>query len=352
MRLLAIFLLPFSWLYNLATRFRNHLYDIGYKPSFEFDVFLISVGNLSVGGTGKTPMIEYLIRLLKSRYKLATLSRGYGRQTRGFILATEKDNATLIGDEPRQFYEKYGLEIKVAVGEERALAVPEILFHHPATSIILLDDAYQHRSIKANVNILLSDYYHPFYEDWVLPAGRLRESRSSARRADLLIITKCPDDLSESKMMEIEAAARPYLRPKLPVFFTGIRYMSPKLIWQENMHMDITEVFVFTGIARERSMLNYLQKTYEVIGVMKFGDHHRYTRADIQRVIHAYTLKNKPGAVLMTTEKDMVKLRVSEFKKEFKGLPIYYLPVESFFLKNGHIFDNKIEKMVAKEVKQ
>ena len=192
MILLRILLFPFSWLYYLITQIRNRLYDRGLKPSVKFELPVICVGNLTVGGTGKTPMIEHLIRLLQNRFKVATLSRGYGRATKGIRIAGPSENASTIGDEPFQFYTKFGKRITVAVGEERALAIPTILQECSDTQIILLDDGFQHRKVSPGFSILLTDYHRPFYNDFLLPSGRLRESRWGAERADVIVVTKCP----------------------------------------------------------------------------------------------------------------------------------------------------------------
>ena len=201
-------LYPFTLLYGTITDFRNHLYNMGQRPSIQFDTNVINVGNLTVGGTGKTPHVEYLIRLLHSQYKVATLSRGYGRKTKGFILANDEATAESIGDEPLQFYKKFKNECVVSVGEERALAIPHILTEHPETQVVLLDDAYQHRAVTPSFNILLTDYNRLFYQDYPFPSGRLRERRKGAKRANAVIVTKCPDDLSSSAQQAIEQQIR------------------------------------------------------------------------------------------------------------------------------------------------
>ena len=257
MPVLKLLLSPFAFIYKLATDLRNHLYDIGYRPSIQFDRFVVSVGNLTVGGTGKTPFVELLVRLLSSKYKMAVLSRGYGRKTRGFRMANSQDNAETLGDEPFQYYIKYGNKINVAVGEERALAIPEILFHSDETELIILDDAYQHRAVGRNLNILLSDFNRPFYTDLVLPAGRLRESRKHAQRSDVVIVTKCPHHLDEDAMTAIEKEIRRYGGNKMPVYFTGIKYLEPKRIFGE---MSFSKnVFLFTGIANPSPLENYVK---------------------------------------------------------------------------------------------
>jgi tetraacyldisaccharide 4'-kinase len=220
MPVLRILLLPVAWLYEGITRLRNWLYDKGYKKSTSFPLPVISVGNLTVGGTGKTPHVEYLVRLLKDQRQLVTLSRGYGRQTKGFLIADEQANAATIGDEPMQFYQKFGHQIKVAVGEKRVPAIEQILRLYPKTEIILLDDAFQHRAVRPCFSILLSDYHRPFYTDFVLPAGRLRESRKGAGRADAVIFSKCPQNLSAAGLfispVYIMGSPSPIILPPYP----------------------------------------------------------------------------------------------------------------------------------------
>ena len=193
--MLKFLLYPFSLLYGLITDFRNVLFDKGFKSQTGFDIPIINVGNLTVGGTGKSPQIEYLIRLLADTYQVASLSRGYGRKTKGYILADEHANAEQIGDEPMQFFQKFGSKISVVVSEKRVEGVQQLLQEKPTTELILLDDAYQHRYITPSFNILLMDYHRPFYEDLTFPAGRLRERRRGANRADCIVVSKCPENL-------------------------------------------------------------------------------------------------------------------------------------------------------------
>src|SRR5258706_3745257 len=203
-------LFPFSILYDLVTRIRNRLYDIGHKKSFRFETTVVGVGNLNVGGSGKTPMIEYLVKLLLPQHKVATLSRGYGRKTSGLRFATKSDTADTLGDEPFQFFRKFDHEVLVTVGEDRAYAIPNILLHRPLTDIILMDDAFQHRAVDPQLSILLTDYRQPFYSDWVLPAGNLREARAGAHRSDVVVITKCPGDTPPETCIAIEKSVQRY----------------------------------------------------------------------------------------------------------------------------------------------
>ena len=224
LRSFRVLLFPFAVLYGIAIKIRNYLYDNEIIQSIEFNFPVICIGNISVGGTGKSPMVEYLLRLLMHRYKTATLSRGYKRKTRGYVLADDKTTALDIGDEPMQFHLKFP-EVTVAVGEERAIAIPQLLFDRPETDVIILDDALQHRAIKAGFNILLTDYNNLFTRDMFLPTGDLRDSRSSYKRADIIIVTKCSDNFSGAQKEQITAEIKPTARQQL--FFTGIRYGAP-----------------------------------------------------------------------------------------------------------------------------
>ena len=231
-------LFPLSALYGWMMRVRNRQFDSGSRAVVEFIPTIISVGNLSMGGTGKTPMIEYLIRLLKDRVKLATISRGYGRKTKGFIMASEKETARTIGDEPLQFYRKFKDEVFVTVCEERILAVPEVLSEHEEVSLFLLDDAYQHRKIGRDLNILLTTFEEPFFRDHVVPLGRLREERAGASRADLIVVTKCPEGIGDTEKQWFTREVKNYAGDK-PVFFSRVSYgqpehaLGPEIDWPE-----------------------------------------------------------------------------------------------------------------------
>lgn len=343
MILLRILLFPFAWIYDLVTYIRNRLYDQGLKPSVKFDLPVIGVGNLTVGGTGKTPMIEHLIRLLQNNYKVATLSRGYGRKTKGIRIAKGLESALTIGDEPFQFHTNFGHHITVAVGEERALAIPTILQEHEETEVILLDDAFQHRKVIPSLNILLSDYSRPFYQDFILPAGRLRESRQGAKRADVIVVTKCPPEISDDEMMVIESSIRRYVEK--PVFFTQIHYGNP--IPFSNTKTPLTQhVILISGIANARPLEDYVKQNFSMIKHLKFQDHHLYSDSDIE-TFASYT-NNQPTFSFLTTEKDKVKLDVPEFQKLTHQLPMFYLPIEVDFIKNGEDFDEIVLNTVKR----
>jgi tetraacyldisaccharide 4'-kinase len=341
MILVRILLFPFSWLYYLITQIRNSLYDRGIKPSVKFDLPVICVGNLVVGGSGKTPMIEHLVRLLQSNYNVATLSRGYGRTTKGIRIADDGDNASTIGDEPYQFYSKFGSRITVAVGEERALAIPTILQERPETQIILLDDGFQHRRVQPGFSILLTDYNRPFYDDFLLPSGRLRESRGNARRADVIVVTKCPQEISADEMITIEKCIRNYAEK--PVFFTSIRYgnVTPFLTHETTPSQDVV---LITGISNARPLVHYTSHNFNLVKHLKFDDHHNYTTDDIDTIVNLS--KGNDNLSYITTEKDKVKLDVPSFSEKLKGLSMFYMPIEIDFVKGGKDFDEIVLNLV------
>jgi tetraacyldisaccharide 4'-kinase len=342
-------LYPFSILYDGITRARNYLYNSGAKRSIHFDTVVISVGNLTVGGTGKTPHVEYLIRLLKNHYKLATLSRGYGRKTKGFIIAGVDTDASVIGDEPRQFYNKFSDEIVVTVGEERILAIPEILHQNPETEIILLDDAFQHRKVEPDVNILLSDYNRPFYDDFVLPSGRLRESRVGAIRADLIIVTKCPENVSENERNEIVRRIKKYTSRTTPIYFTRIKYSEPKPF--RGFDSLRGEVLLVSGIARSEGLEQFVREKYNFYKHLKFKDHHQYSLEDLAFIKNEFEKMGKEGAILIT-EKDMVKWMDSQLFEIVKEMPVFYLPIEIEFTEDGERFDQWILAKVKERLNE
>ncbi|MBT1702564.1 tetraacyldisaccharide 4'-kinase [Chryseosolibacter indicus] len=336
-------LFPFAVLFDLVTSIRNSLYERGYKPSASFDLPVISVGNLAVGGTGKTPMIEYLIRLLSKHYKIATLSRGYGRETSGIRIAANTDSASTIGDEPFQLYRKFGESVKVCVGEERALAIPFIIDQAEETEVILLDDSFQHRKVKPSFQVVLTDYNNLFTKDWLMPVGRLRESRRGIDRADVVVVTKCPPELGNEEMLEIEKSIRQYTSK--PVFFSVIRYGDPVAI---NTYSKIDErVILVTGIANHKPIEDYVAKHFKLIHHFLFPDHHSYTNEDLKKIT---AFAEKENAMVLTTEKDAAKLDSPPFAYAYDYIPFFYLPIQSEFLKNGKDFDEMVLSVVKQHV--
>ncbi len=336
-----ILLLPFALLYWLGIAIRNWLYDKRILESTSFGLPLICVGNLSVGGTGKSPMVEYLVANLKNKFKVATLSRGYKRKTRGYALADEKTTALEIGDEPMQFHLKFP-EVPVAVGEERILAIPELLHDRPETKVIILDDAFQHRSVKAGLNILLTDYNNLFTRDFYLPTGDLRDLKSSYKRAEIIVVTKCKKDLEEVEKQKLIKEINPL--PGQQVFFTAINYSRPyHIISKMEKGLDKkVEILLVTGIANPRPLKKLLEEHSNTYQMLQYADHHIFTIDDLKEIKQAFNKIDTGEKVILTTEKDAVRLL--KFSDEIKDLPFYVVPVRHQFLFQE---ENRFDQLVS-----
>lgn len=322
MKFIRALFFPFSILYGWLMLVRNRQFDNGQRRQTSFDRVVISVGNLSTGGTGKTPMIEFLVNKLKDQYKLATISRGYGRRTKGFRLASDADNAKSIGDEPLQFYRKFGQDVLVSVCEERILAIPSILMEKDDVEVFLLDDAYQHRKVARDYNIMLSDYHHPFYKDFVLPTGNLREPRRGAQRADAIVITKCPD-LSEQEKRKVIAAVKAY-NDSAPIYFSQIAYKKIAPVF--GVYKIPQEIALLTGVAKAQPIADHLSNSYRVLKHLEYADHYNFRSGDLDEIEKA--LKKIETKALVTTEKDMVRLLPFKSHSLFKAVDLFYLPIE------------------------
>lgn len=340
-----IIMSPFSILYKWVMQLRNHLYDIEHKAVFRFDTTVISVGNLSMGGTGKTPFVEYLLRFLIDKgyfNKVATLSRGYGRSSKGFRIANSDDSPKTIGDEPFQIYQKFKNEAVVSVGEDRVLAIPSIIYEHPENEIIVLDDAYQHRSVKPNFSVLLTDYNSLFYKDYVLPSGTLRESRNGAERADVVIVTKCPNELEKAEQKEIKENIKKFSDKN--VFFTSVRYEKaiPTLAGQEAGK----SILLVTGIAQSQKFKEYLIKEdYSIIKHFDFADHHNFTAKEVEQI---EKMASEENADIITTEKDWVRLiSMTEVSKSFQS-KLFYIPIMVQFLEEEKSFHQILEDSIIR----
>ncbi len=331
LRSIRILLFPFSLLYGLAVWIRNRLFDNNILKSDSFNLPLICVGNLSAGGTGKSPLVEFLIRLLKNRWQVAVLSRGYKRKTKGYALAQSTTTALEIGDEPMLFHIKFP-DVAIAVGEQRIVAIPQLLHDRPRTGVIILDDAFQHRSVKAGFNILLTDYSNLFTRDWFLPTGDLRDEKSSYRRAQVLIVTKCPPDLSEAEREDIRKEINPLAHHKL--FFTAIRYGVPyHIISRRPLPLQPgMEVLLVTGIANPGPLKNYLQDAVDAYYEISYRDHHIYSIDDWKEIKKRYENIAAGRKIILTTEKDAVRL--TKFAQELQEFPVYVLPIDIQFLFN------------------
>ena len=325
MNLLRKLLFPFAILYGFITSLRNYLYDKGILKSYSFDIPVIAVGNLSVGGTGKTPQIEYLIRLLSPNYKVATLSRGYKRKSEGFILADAATTAEILGDEPFQYFKKFP-DIQVAVDADRKNGIEQLLNQKSRPEIILLDDAFQHRKVKAGFYILLTAYEDLFCDDFMLPTGNLRESRNGAKRANLIIVTKCPLDITELEQQNIKNK----LAVDLPIYFSSIDYDDKVYNDTESLavsDLKLTPKMLLAGIAKPKPFFDYLQTDKDE--VMTFSDHHHFSESDILNIKSQAIDK-----IIVTTEKDFVRLNAKILRKQ-----LFYLPIKSKFLSNHESFD-------------
>ena len=335
-----VLLLPFALLFWLAVLIRNWLYDKKIFKSADFGLPLICIGNLSVGGTGKSPMVEFLVSHLKGRYKVATLSRGYKRKTKGYVLASEQTTAIDIGDEPMQFHRKFP-DIPVAVGEERIVAIPQLLHDRSDTEVIILDDAFQHRSVTAGLNILLTDYNNLFTRDFFLPTGDLRDLRSSYKRADMIVVTKCRRDLTQEERQEVIKEISPLSHQR--VFFTTIAYSAAYHITRHDFKFfnDQTELLLVTGIANPKPLKKYLEERIQTYYMMHYNDHHIFSIDDWRDIVKRFNSIDAPHKAILTTEKDA--MRLMKFQQEIDGMPFYVLPIEHQILFNQeHEFMERI----------
>ena len=345
-RLRLMLLLPGGWLYGVIMQARNFLYDQGIRKSYTFDRTVLSVGNLTIGGTGKTPCIEYLVHLLQPQLATAMLSRGYKRITQGVKIATPHDTALTIGDEPLQVYNKFSANpsVKVAVAEDRVQGINQLLAIDPTIDVILLDDAFQHRSIQPCLNILLTDFNRPFFTDYVLPAGRLRESRKAAQRADVVIVTKCPNAMPQATQAYFSHQIYRYCRqhPLPPIFFTRIGYGSPVQVGQGHPMPLAKHVLLVTGIADSKPLAQHVAQHYHLVQHMAFQDHHAFTPQDIRKILAAFSQIPYQAKCLLTTEKDSVRLRDPALQPLLQHIPIFYLPIAMAFIAGGEIFNKLI----------
>ena len=330
-------LLPFSILYGLIIRLRNLAFDRGILHQSAFDIPVIVAGNISTGGTGKSPLTIYLARLLTPSKRVAILSRGYGRDTSGYVRVSTGHTAREVGDEPLQ-YAVCLPEVVVAVCEKRVVGINRLLDLTPAPDLVLLDDAFQHRYVKPGLSLLLTEFNAPFTDDLLLPAGRLREPPSSAKRADAIVVTKCPEDLSSSAALAM--ASRLRKRTGQPVFFSSIRHAHPVSAGPgfSEMEFDLknTAIFFFCGIARPSYPLNHLKKCSLKVEARIFPDHHSYSGDELLSIIsdfNQFASANKACTpILLTTRKDLMRLYNAKEQRLFNDLPFFILDIEICFL--------------------
>lgn len=339
-------LYPFTLLYGGMTSLRNKFFDWQVLASRQYDVPVISVGNITVGGTGKTPLSEYIIRLLHKNYQVALLSRGYKRQTKGPVLAGPQSTVGEIGDEPFQMLQKFP-QLKGAVAEKRVEGM-DLLLDRVAPDVILMDDAYQHRYVKPGFSLLVIDYNRPLWKDCPFPAGNLRETKAGQKRADIIVVNKCPQHLSLEEKEEWISKIKPLYHQK--VFFSTIGYGMPASFAapvDQSVGSDSTPVIGLAGIARPEVFFNYLEANFNVKETLSFPDHHNFTSLDVTKLEAAYSRQGQ-NARLITTEKDAVRLNALEMLPESIKRCIYYIPIElQILFDEGVIFDKLITDYVG-----
>jgi tetraacyldisaccharide 4'-kinase len=344
-------LLPLSWLYGLGVKFRNTLFDIGVLKSRDFQIPIISVGNITVGGTGKTPHVEYLVRLLKDQFHVAVLSRGYKRKSKGFVLASTKTTMPEIGDEPYQMKQKFP-KVTVAVDKNRCQGIDLLADNDKHLDVILLDDAFQHRYVKPGINILLVDYHRLIIYDKLLPAGRLREPMTGKNRADIVIVTKCPTTLKPMEYRVITRAMNLY--PYQHLYFTTLEYdelrpMFPQTPKKMTMsQLADKNVLLLSGIASPEQMEHDLSPLSPNLVPLTFSDHHQFKQKDIQLINETFAAMPAPKLII-TTEKDATRLQLAETLSDEVRKNLYVLPVRIKFMQEQEDnFNNQIIDYVHK----
>ncbi|MDE6717679.1 MAG: tetraacyldisaccharide 4'-kinase [Muribaculaceae bacterium] len=324
---------PLSWLYGAVTGMRNWMFDRGILSQEEFEVPVVSVGNITVGGTGKTPHVEYILGMMAMDYKIAVLSRGYKRKTKGFILANSHSTPDSIGDEPLQMYRKFGRYARIAVCESRKKGIKELLRQFPDIQLVILDDAFQHRYVKPKISILLMDFSRPIYEDHLLPLGRLRENAAQVGRADMVIVTKCPEELPPLEYRLVTKKLDLMHFQKL--YFSRFSYgpLAPVFPDDEPYNVSLSSlserdgVFLVTGIANPRPLVRHLRSYPFKVKVSHFSDHHDFSREDIQLMQEKFRTLTGERKIIVTTEKDAVRLMYNPyFPSELKKF-IFYIPI-------------------------
>jgi tetraacyldisaccharide 4'-kinase len=342
--LVRILLAPLALLYGLGVSLRNWFYKIGLLKSVGFSVPVIAVGNLSVGGSGKSPHIEYLVRFLSEYLEVGTLSRGYGRKSRGYLEILPDMQASDAGDEPLQFKKKFP-RIVVSVGESRSLAIPRMLMYHPELKVILLDDAFQHLAVKPGLNILLTPYDRPFTRDYLLPAGRLREWRNAYERADVVVVSKCPPELAAADAQRMREEIRPLAHQQL--FFSTYRYGNPFYIFNPGYTVDISSdwsVLLICAIAGTDYLLRYLDEVATGVQVLEYEDHHFFSNYDIANLKQVFDRLDAPRKMILTTEKDAMRLYMHKDFIVRHQLPVFVLPIQvEFLFQEGDKFEDLLK---------
>ncbi|MGZ2369133.1 tetraacyldisaccharide 4'-kinase [Ancylomarina sp. YFZ004] len=347
-------LFPFTLIYASILSLRNLMFDWGYLKSTSFDLPIISVGNISVGGTGKTPHTEYLIKLLQDKYQLASLSRGYKRQSEGFVLADEHSNSYILGDEPMQMNRKF-TKLNVAVDADRVNGVQELLKPNKGLNLdcILLDDAYQHRYIKPGLSILLIDYNRPITHDFVMPMGRLRETAAGKKRADIIILSKCPVDLSDTEAEKLKKGVNPL--PHQELYFTSLDYAPAEPVFNttneitslNDTEKDSRGLLLVTGIANPAPLRNYLKTFCDEFKEIQFPDHYTFKDKDIERIETSFINMKSDNKLIITTEKDAIRFLDMKIESRILKDNMSYIPLEIKFQNQAKVqFDKHIHDFI------
>ncbi|MBQ9073996.1 MAG: tetraacyldisaccharide 4'-kinase [Muribaculaceae bacterium] len=357
-RFLSAFLLwPLSRIYGAIVYARNRMFDMGILKQQEFDIPVVVVGNIAVGGTGKTPHTEYIIDALRDRFRIGVLSRGYKRHTKGFVLATDQSTPEEIGDEPYQMYQKYGSRITFAVCESRCEGIRQMQVHAPGLNLIILDDAFQHRYVKPKVSIVLTEFSRPVYHDSLMPYGRLREPISALNRADIVIVTKCPDHMKpmDARVFKNNLNLYPYQK----LYFSSYRYgnlipvfpdkapYTPQLEWLSKTD----SILIVSGIANPRPFVKHIKRFKPSVKVKIFDDHHNYTDVDFNVIAQRFNMQKGEKKYIITTEKDSVMLKNNKrFPEKLKPY-MFYKPIYVQFLSDTQTaFDVELSKMITKKL--
>lgn len=336
-----ILLSPIGTIYGAIALLRRKLYNKKKQRFTPTNVPIISIGNLAVGGTGKTPHTEYLIRMLQDFFRVATLSRGYKRKSSGYILADSSSTAETIGDEPMQMHQKFP-EVKVAVCESRKEGIERLLQEATPPEVILLDDAYQHLAVKAHLQLLLTDYASPYPTDFPLPAGNLREFRCAAKEADNIIVTKCPPTLNTKEAESIKK--RMHLQPHQQCFFSTLQYDAPLPLTESARQIKLdtqSHILLFTGIAHPESLIHHLTSQYTDVKSITFSDHHRFCEKEIVRLCQKLA-SSTPKTALFTTEKDAARLYGTPLWNLVSGMPLFALPVRVKLLWDEYLLKQQV----------
>lgn len=341
-------LFPLTLVYTPIIWIRNKMFDFKILKSITFDIPVISIGNISVGGTGKTPHSEYIINLLKDEFSVALLSRGYGRKTKGFLIADEKSTSFDIGDEPRQIKQKFK-DITVAVDGNRVRGINKLM-ENTELNVAILDDAFQHRYVNPGMNILLIDYNNPITNDYILPMGNLREPASEKDRAHIIFITKTPENIKPIRRRIIEKDLNLY--PYQSLYFTNFKYGKLKnIFYKKEAELDNnTDILVVTAIANSKPLIKYLSKKVNSINELRFRDHHIWTKSDFEKIKTEFDKISGNNKLIITTEKDSVRFIDNEKVDILQNLPIYYIPITVNFLDLEH--EKKFKKQVVDYVKK